>query len=46
MFVVYANSITKSSNGIQLTMYADEIAVLFKNKSVSNMEINRFVQLT
>lgn len=46
MFVVYANSITKSSNGIQLSMYADEIAVLFKNKSVSNMAINRFVQLT
>lgn len=27
-------------------MYAEEIYVLFKNKSASNMEINRFVQLT
>lgn len=46
MFIVYTNSMTKSSNGIQLTMYVDEIAVLFKNKSVSNMETDRFVQLT
>lgn len=46
MFVSYTNSVTHSLNDIQIFMYADVIDVLFKNKSVSIMKIDRFVQLT
>lgn len=46
MFVSSTNSVTHSLKDIQIFMYADVIGVLFKNKSASNMEIDRFVQLT
>lgn len=46
MFVSYTNSATHSLNDIQIFMYADDIGVLLKNKYVSNMKIDRFVQLT
>lgn len=46
MFVLYDNSITQSLNEILITTYADDSAVLLKNKSVQNMKIDIFVQLT
>lgn len=45
MFVSSTNTVTHSLKDIQIFMYADVIDVLFKNKSASNMEIDRFVQL-
>lgn len=46
IFILYTNSITKSLNNLILTMYADDMAVLFKNNVLTDLERDSYIQLT
>jgi hypothetical protein len=46
LFILYINSLTKNFPNLQITMYADDIALLFQDKSMENLEINCYLQLT
>lgn len=46
LFILYTNSLTLNFPDLHITMYADDIALLFQGKSLENLEINCFLQLT
>lgn len=46
LVVLYKNSLAKTSSSLQMNMYVDHIALIFKYKSMKNFEINGFLHLT
>lgn len=46
IFFLYVNSNTKTFTNIHMTMYADDITILLKKKSLEDLEIDRFLKLT
>lgn len=40
------NSLAKTGSSLQMNMYVDNIAVIFKNKSMTHLEIDGFLYLT
>ena len=46
LFILYTNSITQTFPQLKLTMYADDISILFKNNSMENLEIDSYLKLT
>lgn len=40
------NSLAKTGSSLQMNMYVDNIALIFKNKSMKDFEINGFLYLT
>lgn len=46
LFILYINSISKTFDQLHITMYADDISILLKNKSWNELEAESFIQLT
>lgn len=46
LFILYSNSLTKTCPSLQVTMYTDDNALIFKNKSKDSLEIYSFLNLT
>lgn len=46
LYILYLNSITKTCPSLQVTMYTDDIALIFKIKSNDSLEIYSFLNLT
>lgn len=46
LFILYINDITKTISNLQITVYADDVSLLFKSRSWSDLEIDSFLQLT
>lgn len=40
------NSLAKTGPSLYMTMYLDNIALIFKNKSMKNLKIDGFLHLT
>lgn len=46
LFILYSNSLTKTCPSLRVTMYTDDIALVFKNKSKDSLEIYSLLKLT
>lgn len=42
IFNLYVNSNTKTFTNMHVTMYADDVSIFLKNKSLEDLEIDRF----
>lgn len=45
LVVLYMNSLAKTCSSLQMNMYVDNIALIFKNKSMKNLEIDGLLHL-
>ena len=46
LYILYTNNINKTLPDLKLTMYADDIALIFKNNLIPDLKVDSFLKLT
>lgn len=46
LYILYTNSITKTFTNLNISMYADDVSLIFENRTLNDLEIDSFLKLT